>query len=42
MKRVKRINLVELFTSNLGMNSSAKILFEKLNSDVNNSFELDF
>lgn len=42
MKKVKRINLAELFTSTLGMISSAKILFEKLNSDENNSFELDF
>lgn len=42
MKETEKINLVDLFTSNLSMNSSAKILFEKLNSDETNCFELDF
>lgn len=42
IKKNKKINLVDLFTSNLGMNSSAKLLFEKLNSDETNCFELDF
>ena len=42
MKETEKINLVDLFTSNLGMNSSAKLLFEKLNSDETNCFELDF
>lgn len=42
MKEVEKICLVDLFTSNLGMNSSAKRLFDKLNSDKNMSFELDF
>ena len=35
MKEVEKIYLVDLFTSNLGMNSSAKRLFEKLNSNTN-------
>lgn len=42
MKEVEKIHLVDLFTTNLGMNSSAKLLFEKLNSNENNCFELDF
>ena len=42
MKEAEKIHLVDLFTSNLGMNSSAKLLFEKLNSDETNCFELDF
>lgn len=42
MKEVEKISLVDLFTSNLGMNSSAKSLFEKLNSDKTKCFELDF
>lgn len=42
MNEVEKIYLVDLFTSNLGMNSSAKRLFEKLNSNTNKCFELDF
>ena len=42
MKDVEKICLVDLFSSNLGMNSSAKQLFDELNSSNNESFELDF
>lgn len=42
MVEVEKIYLSKLFTSNLGMNFSARQLFEKLNSTDNDCFELDF
>lgn len=42
MENVKKIQLVDLFTTNLGMNSSAESLFENINSSEMNNIELDF